>query len=29
MIRFENVSKVYARSTRPALSDINLEIERG
>jgi cell division transport system ATP-binding protein len=29
MIRFENVSKVYPRSTRPALSDINLEVERG
>ena len=29
MIRFENVSKVYPRSTRPALSDINLDVERG
>jgi cell division transport system ATP-binding protein len=29
MIRFENVSKVYARSTRPALSDITLDVERG
>ena len=29
MIRFENVSKVYPRSTRPALSDITLEVERG
>ena len=29
MIRFENVSKVYPRSSRPALSDISLEIERG
>lgn len=29
MIRFENVSKVYPRSSRPALSDISLDIERG
>jgi cell division transport system ATP-binding protein len=29
MIRFDNVSKVYPRSTRPALSDISLEVERG
>ncbi|KRE57254.1 cell division ATP-binding protein FtsE [Phycicoccus sp. Soil748] len=29
MIRFENVSKVYPRSTRPALSDIDLDVERG
>jgi cell division transport system ATP-binding protein len=29
MIRFENVSKVYPRSTRPALSDVSLEVERG
>ena len=29
MIRFENVTKTYPRSTRPALDDISLEIERG
>ena len=29
MIRFENVSKVYARGARPALDSISLEIERG
>jgi cell division transport system ATP-binding protein len=29
MIRFENVSKTYPRSTRPALRDISLEVERG
>jgi len=29
MIRFENVSKVYPRASRPALSDVNLEVERG
>jgi len=29
MIRFENVSKTYPRSGRPALRDITLEIERG
>jgi cell division transport system ATP-binding protein len=29
MIRFENVSKVYPRSARPALSDVTLDIERG
>ena len=29
MIRFENVSKVYPRSTRPALHDISLEVKRG
>ena len=29
MIRFENVSKVYARGARPALDQISLEIERG
>jgi cell division transport system ATP-binding protein len=29
MIRFENVSKVYPRSTRPALSDVSLDVERG
>ena len=29
MIRFENVSKVYARGARPALDDVTLEVERG
>jgi cell division transport system ATP-binding protein len=29
MIRFENVTKVYPRSTRPALHDISLEVGRG
>jgi cell division transport system ATP-binding protein len=29
MIRFQNVTKMYPRSTRPALSDISLDIERG
>jgi cell division transport system ATP-binding protein len=29
MIRFENVSKVYPRSAKPALSDITLDVERG
>jgi cell division transport system ATP-binding protein len=29
MIRFENVTKVYPRSSRPALRDIDLEIGRG
>ncbi|WP_225753959.1 cell division ATP-binding protein FtsE [Actinotalea sp. Marseille-Q4924] len=29
MIRFENVSKVYARGARPALGDVELEVERG
>ncbi len=29
MIRFENVTKVYARSQRPALSEVSLNIERG
>ena len=29
MIRFDNVTKVYPRSTRPALSDVNVNIERG
>jgi cell division transport system ATP-binding protein len=29
MIRFENVSKVYGRGSRPALDDVTLEIERG
>ena len=29
MIRFENVSKQYKNSNRPALTDINLDIEQG
>ena len=29
VIRFENVSKVYARGARPALDDVSLEVERG
>ncbi len=29
MIRFQNVSKVYARGARPALDQITLEVERG
>ena len=29
MIRFENVSKTYPRSSQPALSDVSLDIERG
>ena len=29
MIRFENVTKVYPRSTRPALHDISLDVGRG
>ena len=29
MIRFENVTKVYARGARPALDQVSLEIERG
>jgi len=29
VIRFENVSKVYARGARPALDQISVEIERG
>jgi len=29
VIRFENVTKVYARGARPALDQITLEIERG
>ena len=29
MIRFENVSKTYPRSTQPALLGISLEVERG
>lgn len=29
MIRFENVSKQYKNSNRPALTDINLDVEQG
>jgi cell division transport system ATP-binding protein len=29
VIRFENVSKVYARGARPALDQVTLEVERG
>jgi len=29
MIRFENVSKTYRRSSRPALQGVSLEVERG
>ncbi|HLS63695.1 MAG TPA: cell division ATP-binding protein FtsE [Ruania sp.] len=29
MIRFKNVSKVYARGARPALDQVSLEVERG
>ncbi len=29
MIRFENVSKVYPRSTKPALTGVSLEVELG
>jgi cell division transport system ATP-binding protein len=29
VIRFEHVSKVYDRTSRPALEDVDLEIERG
>ncbi len=29
MIRFDKVSKVYLRSTRPALDEVSLDIERG
>ena len=29
MIRFENVSKVYPGTERPALDNVNLEIEKG
>lgn len=29
MIRFDNVSKVYARGHRPALDQVTLEVERG
>ncbi len=29
MIKFENVSKVYPGTERPALDNVNLEIEKG
>ena len=29
MIRFENVTKVYARGARPALDEVDLEVQRG
>ncbi len=29
MIRFSNVSKIYTRGARPALEDVDVEIERG
>lgn len=29
MIRFENVSKVYARGARPALDDVSVDVSRG
>jgi cell division transport system ATP-binding protein len=29
MIRFDNVTKVYPRSTRPALADVNVNVDRG
>ncbi|GAA1711852.1 hypothetical protein GCM10009809_05100 [Isoptericola hypogeus] len=29
MIRFENVSKVYARGARPALDDVTVDVSRG
>ncbi|MCL2849171.1 MAG: cell division ATP-binding protein FtsE [Micrococcales bacterium] len=29
MIRFENVTKVYARGARPALDDVTLDVDRG
>jgi len=29
MIRFDNVSKVYARGAKPALDEVSVEIERG
>ena len=29
MIRFENVTKIYPRSSRPALDDVTVDIDRG
>jgi cell division transport system ATP-binding protein len=29
VIRFDNVSKVYPKQTRPALRDVSLEVEKG
>ena len=29
MIRFENVTKIYQGTTRPALDDVSLEIGKG
>ncbi len=29
MIRFDNVTKLYANQTRPALDDVSVEIEKG
>ena len=29
MIRFDQVSKVYKRGARPALNEVDIEIERG
>jgi cell division transport system ATP-binding protein len=29
MIRFENVTKIYPRSSRPALDDVSVDIDRG
>ena len=29
MIRFDNVTKVYPRSTRPAIEDVTVDIDRG
>ena len=29
LISLDNVSKIYPKGTRPALDDINLDIERG
>ena len=29
MIRFDNVSKVYARGAKPALDSVSVEVERG
>ena len=29
MIRFDQVSKVYKRGARPAINEVDIEIERG